>query len=697
VVFASVEDGIIASYLTWRAGGALSETLLSGLEAACFVVFPLAIVALSAGLLLGTSGARLLGRQVRVGLSGGEPKYEATGFVLSALALGVAAGASWQIGLRVSDFQSARVATLATMLSSLVLVAGGALVVVAVVRPVGALVCRFPRAPAFLRWVPLEELTLAAVASTTMVLVLPTIYVNSPSAMLFGFALGPFLVARVRPLGRLARVSLPRLLATALALSTAAGFALERLPPAVRLGVLARAPYASLVITILRRVMDKDRDGYSPILGGGDCDDSDPAIHPNAVDIPGNGVDENCSGVDARPFTPSVQSATRGRGEPPMRDNVLLIHVDALRPDHVGFVGYARPTTPRIDRFRQSATWFKNAYTPAPSTRFALASLMTGLEIERIPKHHGTENDFSLLPSAVTLAERLEPLGYDRVGYTLSYVLDHIDNVGQGFRVWETPWPNETWIEARPTSATQTTDAAIRYLAGVPSDGSRPYLLFLHYDCTHDPYIKHEPWNYGDRDIDRYDSALSYCDDQLGRLFDVLDRRADEDKTAVFLFSDHGELFGEHGFTNHGNTLFQPDIRILLLARVPGARIPEIDAPTVLTDVTPTVFELTGLRPDKECEAWNLVPYLLGGQPMPSRPLFFYADLSRNGVHFESRGMLDVGGRLKFIRDVSVGINQLYDLETDPDELTNLADKMPTTRDLLEATLDGWEAFERTR
>ena len=119
-------------------------------------------------------------------------------------------------------------------------------------------------------------------------------------------------------------------------------------------------------------------------------------------------------------------------------------------------------------------------------------------------------------------------------------------------------------------SAEQTTNAATKYLATVPQDGSKPYLLFLHYECTHDPYIKHAQWDYGDSDIDKYDSATNYCDEQVGRVLDALDARGDKDKTAVFVYSDHGELFGEHGFTRHGNTLYEPDVRALLLAKVPG-------------------------------------------------------------------------------------------------------------------------------
>ncbi len=460
------------------------------------------------------------------------------------------------------------------------------------------------------------------------------------------------------------------------------------------MGVLARAPYASIVITTVRRAFDRDHDGYSPILGGGDCNDHDAAIHPDAVDIPDNGIDENCSGTRTRTRTPPDPAARRrDTSAPPKRDNVILIHMDALRPDHVGFAGYARPTTPRIDRWREGAIWFRNAYTPAPSTRFALSAIFTGLEVERIPQSRGHVVDFTLLPEAVTLAERLGGIGYDRVGYTLSYVLQHIFEIGQGFRVWQTPWPVEDWNASYSSSAQQTTDAALKYLSGVPQDGSKPYLLFLHYECTHDPYIKHSAWDYGDRDVDLYDSALNYCDDQLGRLFDALDARGDKDKTAVFLYSDHGELFGEHGYTKHGNTLFEPDVRTLLLAKIPGATVKTIETPMLLTDITPTIYELTGLPPDAACQGWDLLPYLRGA-PLPPRPLFLYSDLWRNGVHFESRGVLDADGHTKFIRDVSAGMNQLYDLRADPAELSNVGDAHTGIRDSLAERVDSWGAFE---
>ena len=377
-----------------------------------------------------------------------------------------------------------------------------------------------------------------------------------------------------------------------------------------------------------------------------------------------------------------------------MRDNVILIHMDALRPDHLGFTGYARPTTPQIDRFREEATWLKNAYTPVPSARCASRSSFTGRDIERLPQSRGAGVDFTLLPEATTVAEQLEGLGYDRVGYTLSYVLQHIGGIGQGFRVWETPWPVDAWRTSYANGAQQTTNAALSYLAGVPQDGSKPYLLFLHYQCTHDPYVKHSQWDYGNAPVDLYDSALNYCDDQLGNLFHALDARADKDKTAIFLYSDHGELFGEHGFTRHGNTLFEEDVRVVLLAKIPGGRVSEIDTPMSLADVTPTISELTGLPADPGCESWNLLPYLLRGKAMPRRPLYLSSDLWRNGTHLSSRGILGPSGKVKFVHNMTTGTNELFDLANDPEEMTNLADAHPVERDRFAAVLGGWASFE---
>jgi arylsulfatase A-like enzyme len=689
VLFAAAEDGAVATSATLQAHTPLLSALGSGVEAFCFLLFPLALLVAVPTALLGSAGARSFGRHFGAGLAGGREDAEGVAAILYAITVSSGGVLAWRIGFRLSETQSAGVAVLASVACVLAFTVGGALLVALLSRPASSLLAKpLAAAPA---WLPLQSILMAGAGVAGLYLVLPASHAIAPSAALVGFAVGPQLLAGLAALGRLPAAAL---LGGSLVLSTVAGLVFGHVSDGVRIGVLGRAPYASILVTMLRAPVDRDHDGYSPILAGGDCDDGNPNIHPGAVDIPDNGIDENCSGTDAHGYTPPVQPTPRDPKAPPMRQNVIMIHVEALRPDHVGFIGYGRPTTPHIDKFRQGAAWFKNAYSPAPTTRFALSMLFTGHEIERVPQSRGHAVDFTLLPDAVTLAERLEPLGYDRVGYTLTYVIQHIKGMGQGFRTWETPWPVNDWEAAFQNSAQQTTDAALKYLGTAPQDGSKPYFLFLHYMSTHDPYIKHPPWNYGDTDPDKYDSALNYQDDQLGRLFDAIDARADKDNTTVILYSDHGELFGEHGYSRHGFTLYQPDVHVLLLVRVPGGHVQTIDTPMFLSDLTPTIFELTGLPPDPECQTWDLLPYLLHGATLPPRKLFFYSDQWRAGVHYVSRGLLDPDGRTKLIRNVSAGSSELFDIVSDPDELHSMDDARPEQANSMLESIDAWEAFE---
>jgi arylsulfatase A-like enzyme len=677
VLFAAAEDGAVATSATLQAHTAPLAALGSGVEAFCFLLFPLALLALVPTVLLGSAGAQGLGRHLRAGLAGGREEAEGVAAILYAVVVSGGAVLSYGVGFKLSETQPAAVAVLVSVACTVVCMLAGALLVALLSRPASKLLARpLAAAPA---WLPLQSVLMAAAGVAGLYGVLPPSHAIAPAAALVGFAVGPQLLAGLAALGRLPAAAL---LGGSFALSALAGLAFGHVSDAVRIGVLGRAPYTSILVTMLRAPIDRDHDGYSPILAGGDCDDTNPNIHPGATDLPDNGIDENCSGADARGYTPPVQAAARDPKAPPMRENVIMIHVEALRPDHVGFIGYGRPTTPHIDKFRQEATWFM------------LSMLFTGHEIERIPQSRGHAVDFTLLPDAVTLAERLEPLGYDRVGFTLTYVIQHIKGMGQGFNRWETPWPVNDWEAAFQNSAQQTTDAALKYLGTMPQDGSKPYFLFLHYMSTHDPYIKHPPWNYGDTDPDKYDSALNYQDDQLGRLFDALDARGDKDKTTVILYSDHGELFGEHGYSRHGFTLYQPDVHVLLLVRTPGGHVPEIDTPMFLSDLTPTIFELTGLPQDPECQTWDLLPYLLHGEALPPRKLFFYSDQWRAGVHYVSRALLDPDGRTKLIRNVSAGTSELFDITTDPDELHSLDGSKPEQASSMLESIDAWEAFE---
>jgi hypothetical protein len=650
--------------------------VLAGIEAAS-LVFPVALLlTTTAAYVLMRSEVRALGDAVLGVATDGRPRAGGPALLLGATLAGVAFELVHFAGARLASQLSARMAVDASVALEALL----AVLVLTSVAAIGpratVMYLRLSRrvAPLTALLAPERAALLGAGGLVACALTLPHGYAFAPTGAALGLLVSLVatqLKAHERfPPPRHAWILPPIIAALAI-------IALHVLPDDARLAATVRAPYASLVIGAARAAVDHDHDGYSPILLGGDCNDHDATVHPGARDLPDNGIDENCSGGDAHAASHmSVPTAPR----PPelqARMNIVMVHLDALRPDHLGFAGYARPTSPHLDRLRASSTWFARAYTPAPTTRYAMASAFTGLEAAAVPHFRGQGPDFTLLPQAFTFAERLDE--YDRVGFSISYVVQHIYGIGQGFRRWETPWPADDWARTYGTAATLTSEAALAYLATQGQEHG-PFLLFVHYQCTHDPYSARPEWNFGDQEVDHYDSAAAYCDDELGRLVTAIDARDDANRTALVVYSDHGELFGEHGLTSHGGSLFEPDVRVLLLLRLPGATVRTVETPVSIVALAPTVLDLAGTGP----RAGSLAPATIDPKRAPERPLFLLAELDRGPVHYRARGVVD--GRYKYITDE--GGERIYDVARDPGERTNLVDALPALRARFAETLE---------
>jgi arylsulfatase A-like enzyme len=626
---------------------------------------------------LDATGARVLTRGLDDALTGAGSA--ALGWLLGVLALGAAGTAAFAIAPAYFDHMSPEFARAATVVTSITLAAVMLLAAVAL-RPFSSRV-----RPVSARALLLDRMLAPLAAGAALAVVVGVVAGGRYSlAVAFGTAALAATIVRPWPVHDLRRAAVVSMLASALLVAL-----LERFPPAVAEVLVYRTPYASLALGLGQRVVDRDRDGASPYLLGGDCDDRDARVHPDARDVPDNDVDENCSGKDAHAYR--LPRDARSEGALPEPHDLVVLFVDALRPDRLSIAGYPRKTSPQLDALARESVWFRRAYTTAPSTRFAMASLFTGRDVRRLRHKSRGGNEFELLPGATTVASRLGKAGYQTTGYTVTYVVQHNRGTGQGFSTWQTPWPLSQWRTVGARKAAITTKSVLETLAKTPPE--QRLFLFAHYYCAHDPFAKYPGYDFGDRPSDLYDSGVAHCDAQVGRVLDALRERPSWNRTAVFVVSDHGELFGEHGLKSHGNSLYEPDVRVVMLARVPGAAPRVVDDPVQLHWVAPTVLELAGLRPHKDDDAASLLGTLLRGEAPPKRPLFMFTELERGSMRYSASAVLKWPHKL--IRDHRSRTLELYDVAADPGEHRSLAYERPELAGKLSDLLEAYEAWAR--
>lgn len=385
-------------------------------------------------------------------------------------------------------------------------------------------------------------------------------------------------------------------------------------------------------------------------------------------------------------------------GVSPAAVNVVLIVADTVRADHLGVYGYERPTSPRIDAFAGSATLYTRAFASAPWTLPTHASLFTGLD----PSQHGAvsfavdedvSNAYPLPLERLTLAEALAARGFATAGFAANTAfLARRLQLDQGFQTWEVHRERARAVNRR-------------VLPWLEAHRDGPFLLFVNYMDSHRPYHVSPRADFdpprdlrildqlrqqamaGDgpvsdelvRDvIDQYDTAVSHTDAAVGELLDALEDMGLWDESVVVVTSDHGEYFGEHGLVEHSKDIYQEALWIPLAIKSAGQRAGRrVDVPVSSAQVTRMIVGELG--PELAGELAPLFPRGPGDEaPIAENRYSRTADLLNPhwGARFRRVRRALFAWPYKYIQS-SDGRHELYDLERDPREASNLIDREP--------------------
>jgi len=454
----------------------------------------------------------------------------------------------------------------------------------------------------------------------------------------------------------------------------------------------------------------------------------------------------------AAPATASSPQAVSEGGLPKARRRSVLFYlIDTCRADHLSVDGYARPTTPFLEKLAARGVRFDHCFSQAPWTKPSMSAILTSC----YPTVTGMHQLVGQLDNRfVTLPESLRDAGWYTVGFSANPLMGRLSNYAQGFRRFFDAGailPNVYAIHSTSGSAKALNGHVLPW---IEQNAEWPYFLYVH---SVDPHENYEPapeylklfadpaheaqyrkeWQalvdvkpgqvanvctqerfekagveigpfieYGQQ---LYDADIRANDDEIARVVDALDHKGQLDDMIVVVTADHGEEFFEHGGTSHAFMLWNELIHVPLLIIAPGL-LPEglvVKDPVQSLDIYPTLLDLLGVTPQEGLQGRSFAPQCRG-EPGDGRMIF--SENHETPGSEESRVLQNQGvtlsvirGPWKFILNLKCPTDrprpraELYRVDHDFAERKNLAEEQPQLGVELEQALLSWWAANSAR